>query len=69
MQGGHGGIGRVQNIPLVVHGPGIKTGVFSRNAYIADIVPTIYSLLGWEAPENVDGRILDEIISAWLFFR
>ena len=60
--GGHGGIGWVQSIPLIFRGPGIKTGVFTETAYLVDIAPTLYRLLGWTTPENVDGRILSEIL-------
>jgi len=64
MNGGHGGFGEVQDVPLILRGPGIKSGVYQNNAYLVDIVPTLYSLLGWETPDNVDGRILDEIIDS-----
>lgn len=60
--GGHGGIGDVQDIPLIIRGPGIKRGAFSEAVYPADIAPTIYQLLGWVTPKSVDGRVLNEIL-------
>jgi len=63
--GGHGGVGWPQNIPLAIHGPGIRRGFFDeQEAYLVDVVPTLYHLLGWTVPENVDGRVLSEILLA-----
>ena len=59
--GGHGGIGPVQEIAILIHGPGIQKRVFTNPAYLVDILPTLCTLLGWDIPENVDGRVLGEI--------
>lgn len=56
--GGHGGQQTVR-IPLAIAGPGVKRGATSkRPATLADITPTLYSLLGWSAPAGMDGAPL-----------
>jgi predicted AlkP superfamily pyrophosphatase or phosphodiesterase len=50
-------------VVLVASGPGIQPGVYAGAASLADIAPTLYRLLGVTAPDNVDGRVLDEILS------
>ena len=43
-------------------GPGIRPGVYGGAVSLADIVPTLYRLLGVAPPGNVNGRSLDEIL-------
>jgi arylsulfatase A-like enzyme len=50
-------------VVLVASGPGIQPGVYAGAASLADIAPTLYRLLGVTAPDNVDGRVLDEILA------
>jgi predicted AlkP superfamily pyrophosphatase or phosphodiesterase len=60
-EGIHGGPGTT-NVLLLASGPGIRPGVYTAPASLADIAPTLYRLLGVAAPANVDGRVLDEIL-------
>jgi Type I phosphodiesterase / nucleotide pyrophosphatase/NPCBM-associated, NEW3 domain of alpha-galactosidase len=58
----HGGL-QTTSIPLVFKAPagypGYKPGKeVGREVEVADIAPTIYSILGWSAPPNVDGKPL-----------
>jgi predicted AlkP superfamily pyrophosphatase or phosphodiesterase len=61
LHGIHGGPGTT-NVLLLASGPGIRPGVYTAPASLADIAPTLYHLLGVAAPANVDGRVLDEIL-------
>jgi arylsulfatase A-like enzyme len=51
------------DIPIALRGPGIAAGVYSENVTLADIIPTLYRLLGLAAPPNVDGAILEQILA------
>jgi predicted AlkP superfamily pyrophosphatase or phosphodiesterase len=62
LNGVHGSRSSAEVI-LIMSGLGIQPGVYARPASLADIAPTLYRLLGVNAPGNVDGRILDEILS------
>lgn len=62
--GGHSGK-RTMNVMFAIKGPDFKEGNMTtadNDTSLVDIVPTIYKALGWAAPENVDGRILNEIL-------
>lgn len=49
---------------MIAAGPSIKEGVRDLSeARIADIAPTILYLMGMEVPEDMDGRLLREIVS------
>ena len=50
-----------KNGMYVINGDRIKTGM-KMDADIADIVPTLYAMLGVELPENMDGRVLEEVM-------
>lgn len=61
--GGHGGIYQ-QSVPLIMKGPGIKSGHVIEGASeirTIDIVPTILFMMDMDIPDTVDGRILNEI--------
>ena len=61
--GGHSGP-MTSSTLLMMRGPGIANGVYSaQDTTLVDIMPTLYHLLGWDAPKNVDGRILTETLS------
>jgi arylsulfatase A-like enzyme len=60
--GTHASISSVA-VPLVMRGAGIASGVYDGEVTLADIVPTLYQLLGYAAPANVDGRVLGQILS------
>ena len=52
------------HVPLIFSGPGIKRGVYAQHTDIADIAPTLATLLGIQAPAGNEGRALHEIMSA-----
>ena len=61
--GGHASIFQ-QSVPLIIKGPGIKSGlVIEEDSGIrtVDIVPTVLHMMGFDIPETVDGRVLMEI--------
>ena len=43
---------------VLLHGPGIGTGVSLRNAATIDVTPTICAYIGIEPPADVEGKIL-----------
>jgi arylsulfatase A-like enzyme len=62
--GNHGGLSwRVQHIPLVLSGPGIRHGASSYPAKLVDIAPTVERLLGLPVPAAVDGVALADALS------
>ncbi len=48
---------------LLAAGPDIKPGATPEGAALADVTPTILHLLGIKAPEDLDGRVLTEIVA------
>jgi arylsulfatase A-like enzyme len=63
--GNHGGLSwRVQRIPLVLSGPGIRHGVSGFPAKLVDVAPTIERLLGLPIPSGVDGVVLADALKA-----
>jgi len=58
----HGGL-QTTSIPLVFKAPAGYPGYtpgrkVTREVEVADIAPTIYKIMGWSAPANVDGKPL-----------
>jgi predicted AlkP superfamily phosphohydrolase/phosphomutase len=47
---------------LIAAGPHIRQGVQPQNARITDLAPTMLHLLGCAVPEDMDGRLLTEIL-------
>jgi hypothetical protein len=60
--GTHASISSVP-VPLLMRGAGIASGVYDGDVTLADIVPTLYRLLGFTAPGNVDGKVLERSLS------
>jgi predicted AlkP superfamily pyrophosphatase or phosphodiesterase len=63
--GGHGSVHWTnQHIPLIISGPGVKSGmVLNSPARIVDVAPTVLALMGIE-PRNMDGIVLaDALVS------
>lgn len=61
--GGHSSIFQ-QSVPLLMKGPDIKPNLVidgTSGIRTVDIVPTILHMMGLDIPENVEGRILNEI--------
>jgi predicted AlkP superfamily pyrophosphatase or phosphodiesterase len=50
------------HVPVVFSGPGVKHGWYSEKVRTVDIAPTLAKLLGLEPAQEIDGRILNEII-------
>lgn len=46
---------------LYACGPGIKAGVKGAPAEIYDIVPTVLRVMGLPQPDNLDGRVIEEL--------
>lgn len=49
---------------LLMKGPGIRRGIYLKNANIMDLAPTILHVLGLPVPTDMDGRVLDEALTA-----
>lgn len=49
---------------LVMHGPGISSGTRIENARLVDVIPTILHRHGFGVPGNLDGRVLNEALTA-----
>jgi hypothetical protein len=47
---------------LVASGPAFRIGATPRDAELLDIAPTVLHLLGLPVPEDMDGRILAELL-------
>ena len=45
-------------VPIVVYGPGIRSGTYDDSVRTVDIAPTMIDLLGYDVPEGADGRSL-----------
>lgn len=62
--GTHGGLSwRVQHIPLILSGPGVRRGTSTFPAQLADIAPTIERLMGFPVPRAVDGVVLSNALT------
>ena len=63
--GNHGGYTEDEIlVPLIFSGAGVKENTRLDFAETVDIAPTICGLLGCEAPEDAEGRILDVFLEA-----
>jgi arylsulfatase A-like enzyme len=61
--GAHGGFSwGVQQIPLIIAGPGVRHGVSHFPAKLVDVAPTIERLLGLPIPAGVDGVVLADAL-------
>jgi arylsulfatase A-like enzyme len=50
------------HVPLLVFGPGIKPGTYSRTVAINDVAPTLANILGVETPSGSVGHVLSEVV-------
>jgi predicted AlkP superfamily pyrophosphatase or phosphodiesterase len=67
LHGDHGGLNwGVQQIPLVLSGPGVSAGVVSHHpARLMDIAPTVLRIMGVPVPGVMDGAVLaDAVVGA-----
>jgi hypothetical protein len=49
------------HIPLIVMGPGIRSGVYRSEVALNDLAPTLATLLDIETPSGSVGRVLSEV--------
>jgi predicted AlkP superfamily phosphohydrolase/phosphomutase len=59
---GDSGCHRTHGI-LIAQGPHIRAGADPENARIVDLAPTILHLMGIDVPDDMDGRVLTEILT------
>jgi predicted AlkP superfamily pyrophosphatase or phosphodiesterase len=52
------------HVPLLLAGPGIHPGEYARFVDMADLAPTLASLLAIEAPAGSEGHVIPEITSS-----
>jgi arylsulfatase A-like enzyme len=63
--GNHGGLSwRVQHVPLVISGPGVRPGLSTFPAELVDVAPTMERLLSLPVPRGVDGVVLADALTA-----
>jgi len=48
---------------FIARGPGIKRGYRVENARIIDVAPTILRFFGIPPPDDIDGRVLEELLT------
>ena len=59
----HGTANRADtHVPIVFLGPGFVAGRYEDRVRTVDIAPTIATMLGVPVPEDLDGRVLEEVI-------
>jgi predicted AlkP superfamily phosphohydrolase/phosphomutase len=56
------GTHRLEGI-LVARGPAIRPGATPRDATLLDVMPTVLHLMGIPIPEDLDGRVLSELLA------
>lgn len=57
------GVHRLDGI-LIAYGPQIRPGIEVQGAHIIDVAPTILHLMGLPVPEEMDGRVLVELLAS-----
>ena len=51
-----------RQVPLLLAGPGVRSGRFLKPINVIDLVPTLATLLGSLHPAMSEGRVLDEAL-------
>lgn len=51
-----------RHVPIAFIGPGIDAGVYDERVRTVDIAPTVAALLGIDAPDDLDGRVLGQVL-------
>jgi arylsulfatase A-like enzyme len=49
------------HVPLIIAGPGVRDGEHDRFVDMADLAPTLASLLDIQAPAGSEGRVIPEV--------
>ncbi|MEP7363526.1 MAG: alkaline phosphatase family protein [Acidobacteriota bacterium] len=52
------------HVPVILMGPGVKPGRYTKHAAVNDIAPTLATILDVEVPSGSVGRALDEALAA-----
>ncbi|HZO54409.1 MAG TPA: alkaline phosphatase family protein, partial [Bryobacteraceae bacterium] len=52
------------HVPVILMGPGVKTGRYVKPVAVNDIAPTLATILDIEVPSGSAGRALDEALAA-----
>jgi hypothetical protein len=60
---GHHGSPQANRITMALAGPRIVAGVYDTPATLADVLPTLYPLLGLLPPAHVDGQPLSAAVA------
>jgi arylsulfatase A-like enzyme len=60
---GHHGSPQANEITMAVAGPRILAGVYAAPATLADVLPTLYPLMGLSPPAHVDGQPLSGVVA------
>jgi predicted AlkP superfamily pyrophosphatase or phosphodiesterase len=50
------------HVPLMIAGPGVHPGEYSRFVDMADLAPTLAALLEIQAPAGSEGRVITEVV-------
>lgn len=50
------------NPPFIISGPSAKEGAVVKEARLVDEAPTVMSLFGLKMPDDIDGKVISEII-------
>ncbi|MFI3269683.1 MAG: alkaline phosphatase family protein [Rikenellaceae bacterium] len=53
-----------REVPLLIMGSGITSGVVDRELRVVDIAPTVARVIGIKAPMSAEGEVASEIVSA-----
>lgn len=62
---GHGSAWQYDShVPILMRGPGVKKGVFTRRVVVPDLAPTLSVLLGVEPPSGNVGNVLGEAVGS-----
>ncbi len=51
-------------MPFLLSGAGVRRGALPTSPSLVDVAPTIAALLGVTPPDDVQGRVLTEVLDA-----
>jgi arylsulfatase A-like enzyme len=52
------------HVPLIISGAGVRRGNYARNVDVADLAPTLATLLNISSPSGNEGRVISEIFES-----
>ncbi|RMH03702.1 MAG: hypothetical protein D6702_05280 [Planctomycetota bacterium] len=64
-QFGHGqsAFEELSHVPLIITGPGVRSGVVDQRVELIDLYPTVATWIGAAVPERIQGRDLGDLIA------